>query len=484
MKVKTNVLILGAGMSGLCMGIKLKERGIDDFLILEKSHGVGGTWLDNTYPGCGCDVPSHLYCYSFEPNPGWSHKWSEQPEILDYFEHCAEKYGLVPHIHFDTEVTTMHFDEANGAWQVATRAGEEFEARCVVSGLGQLNRPQYPDIPGLAGFAGTMFHSARWNHEHDLTGERVAVIGNGASAIQFIPRIAPEVKELTIYQRSAKWVLPRNDHPYSGFRKWVFRALPFTERFYRNYIYWMLEMRFFGFHKGSRFGKLIERACRKYLEEQITDPELRRILTPDYPVGCQRILISDDYYQSLNRDNVRVETRGIARIAPEGVVTADGTEHPADTLILATGFEATGFLEPVKVTGRNGLDLHEHWRDGAEAYLGVAVAGFPNLFILYGPNTNLGHNSIIYMVEAQVQYVRKLIERLLKKDLKAIEVREDVQDRYNQKIQEEMHDTVWEEECGSWYKTASGKVTNNWPTWTFRYRKIMKRPNFRDYELA
>jgi cation diffusion facilitator CzcD-associated flavoprotein CzcO len=484
MKARTDVLILGAGMSGLCMGIALKQRGIEDFLILEKSHGVGGTWLDNTYPGCGCDVPSHLYCYSFEPNPDWSHKWSEQPEILRYFEHCAEKYGLVPHIHFDTEVTEMAWDDAAGRWRVSVSSGEVFEARTVVSGLGQLNRPHLPDIPDRDSFSGVSFHSARWDHSHDLTGRHVAVIGNGASALQFIPRIAPDVKELTVFQRSTKWILPRNDIAYSGWRKWLFRTLPFTERLYRNYIYWMLEMRFFGFFKESRFGRLIEKACLKYLEEQVGDPELRRKLTPDYPVGCQRILISDDYYQALVRENVRVETQPVARIAPGGVVTADGVTHPADTVIFATGFQTTGFLEPVKVTGRGGRDLHAEWRDGAEAYLGVAAAGYPNLFILYGPNTNLGHNSIIYMVEAQVAYVRKLIERLLNKDLKAVEVRADVQARYNEKIQQQIHGTVWEAECGSWYKTESGKVTNNWPSWTFRYRRIMQRPDWGHYEVV
>ena len=475
------IAILGAGISGLCTGIALKRAGIHSFTIYEKSDRLGGTWYDNSYPGAACDVPSPLYSFSFEPNPGWSRMFSPQPEIQRYLAGCAEKYGLLPHIRFGSEIAAASFDEAAGSWHLRSAAGEALEADVVVSGTGQLNRPHVPDLPGLGDFEGTQFHSARWSHGHDLAGENVVVVGNGASAIQFIPQIAPRVKQLTVLQRSANWVVPRMDFAFSERAKQRFRRFPFLLTLLRWFVYWQLEFRFFGFLRDSWLSRRLERGCRQYLEACIADPKLREVLTPDYPIGCKRILISDDYYQSLCRDNVAVVTSPIERILPGGVRTADGRVHPADTLIFATGFETTSFLAPMQIEGLGGRKLEEVWREGAEAYLGVAVADFPNLFLLYGPNTNLGHNSIIFMIECQVGYVVQCIRELFGRDLDWLDVRREAQARYNAELQRDLGKTAWAAGCSSWYKTASGKVTNNWSGFTVDYWRRTRHPRFGDF---
>lgn len=476
------IVILGAGVSGLCMGIALKRAGIHSFTIHEKSDQLGGTWYDNSYPGAACDVPSPLYSFSFEPNPRWSRMFSPQAEIRRYLEHCADKYGLRPHIRFGSEIAGASFDEAAGSWRLRTSAGETLQADVVVSGTGQLNRPHVPDFPGLARFEGTQFHSARWNHEHDLSGENVVVIGNGASAIQFIPQIAPRVKQLTILQRSANWVLPRKDLGFSERAQQRFERYPFLLALLRWFVYWQLELRFFGFFRDSWLSRRLERSCLQHLEETIPDPTLREVLTPDYPIGCKRILISDDYYQSLCRPNVEVVTSPIERIEAGAVRTADGRSHPADTLIFATGFETTSFLAPIQIEGRGGRKLEEVWREGAEAYLGVAVAGFPNLFLLYGPNTNLGHNSIIFMIECQVGYALQCIRELFASDAAWLDVRPAAQAHYNARLQRDLARTAWTAGCASWYKTESGKVTNNWSGFTVDYWWRTLRPDFGAFE--
>jgi len=476
------IAILGAGVSGLCTGIALKRAGIHSFTIYEKSDKLGGTWYDNSYPGAACDVPSPLYSFSFEPNPRWSRMFSPQPEIQRYLAGCAEKYGLLPHIRFGSEIASASFDEAAGSWRLRTAAGEAIDADVVISGTGQLNRPHVPDLPGLADFEGTQFHSARWDHGHDLSDENVVVIGNGASAIQFIPQIAPKVKKLTILQRSANWVLPRKDLAFSERAQQRFERYPWLLTLLRWFVYWQLEARFFGFFRNSWLSRRLERTCRQHLAETIPDAQLREVLTPDYPVGCKRILISDDYYQSLCRPNVEVVTSPIERIERGAVTTADGRRHPADTLIFATGFETTSFLAPIQIEGRGGRKLEEVWREGAEAYLGVAVAGFPNLFLLYGPNTNLGHNSIIFMIECQVGYVMQCIRELFARDLDWLDVRPDAQARYNAELQRDLEKTAWTAGCASWYKTASGKVTNNWSGFTVDYWWRTRHPDLAAFE--
>jgi len=475
------IAILGAGVSGLCMGIALERAGFHAFTIYEKSDRLGGTWYENSYPGAGCDVPSHLYCFSFEPNPDWTRVFSLQPEIQRYLDGCAEKYGILPHVRFGTEIAGARFDAAAGLWRIRTRAGEEITANVLVSGTGQLNRPFVPPLPGIDEFQGIRFHSARWRHDQDLRGKRVAVVGNGASAIQFIPPVAATAEHVTVFQRTANWIIPRNDRAYRPFEKRMFRYVPFLLKLYRALIYLQLEVRFFGFFKGSWLSGRLQKAATEYMHSLIADPVLREKLTPDYPVGCKRILISDDYYQALARPNVDVVTTPITRFTCDGVVTADGTTRPVDAVIFATGFETTSFLAPMEIAGPDGRTLTDAWRDGAEAYMGVAVAGFPNLFLLYGPNTNLGHNSIIFMIECQVRYVVQCIQRLARERTRALAVRPDVMAAYNAELQRDIKKTAWDAGCTSWYKTASGKVTNNWSGFTLQYWWRTRHPDSRAF---
>ncbi len=474
------IAIIGAGMSGLCMAIALERAGIHSWTIYEKAQRVGGTWRDNSYPGSGCDVPSHLYSYSFERRADWTRAFARQPEILSYFEQCAAKYRLHRRIRSGVEIASARFE--SGRWALDTTAGERIEANIVIPAVGQLNRPRVPDLDGLATFAGTRFHSARWNHEHALPGRRVAMVGNAASAVQIVPRIAPVVRHLSIFQRSANWIIPKPDREYSRVEKALFR-LPGVERAYRDSIYWRLEARFPVLVRPGALAKLVERTARRHLEAQVSDPALRAALVPDYPVGCKRVLISDDYYPALMRGNVSLVQSPIERVVPDGIVTRDGRTHEIDTLVFATGFETTEFLAPMDVRGVDGGSLRERWRDGAEAYLGMCVAGFPNLFVLYGPNTNLGHNSIIFMVECQVGYVVQCIEALAKRGASSMDVRDDVMRAYSREIESRMQDTVWAADCGSWYKTASGRVVNNWPDFTYRYRRRLRRAILADFHL-
>ena len=485
--VKTRALsvaILGAGAAGLCMAIKLRGAGVENFTIFEKAGSVGGTWRDNTYPGSGCDVPSMLYSYSFEPKPDWSRKFAPQPEIVEYFETVARKYRLLPHIRFNTEIVEARFDEAEGLWHIRSAAGEAFTANVLISGVGQLNRPAYPKIEGLNDFQGAAFHSARWDHDVDLEGKRVGVIGNGASAIQFVPEIAPKVGKLTIFQRTPNWCVPKRDRPFTEFEKKLHRAIPALARLQRWWTWMMLERNYLAFVQGSFFGKLFERAALKEMETHIKDPELRKKLTPDYPAGCKRILLTNDWYPALARDNVEVETSHIAKITADAIVTEDDVSHPVDVIIHATGFESTDFLAPMKIVGRNNMDLNDVWARGAEAHRGVAVAGFPNFFMLYGPNTNLGHNSIIFMIECQANYIAQCVAALRNSKLRYLDVRKEAMESFNRELQKDMQKTVWAAGCSSWYKTVDGKVTNNWSSFTARYWWQMRHPDFEEYSLV
>ncbi len=479
------VIILGAGMSGICMGIKLREAGIDDFLLLEKTDAVGGTWHDNTYPGACCDVASHLYSFSFEPKPDWSHAYAPQSEIQEYFRHCAAKYEVAPHIRFNTAVTDARLDEAAGLWILTLADGEQLSCRFLVSGLGQLNRPFTPEFPGADRFAGQSFHSARWDHSVDLTGKRVAVIGNAASAIQFIPPVAKAADKVYVYQRSANYIIPRNDRVYTEGQLDAFRRHPLLLKLSRLRFYLRQELMFFGaMFNGSLRHRLVSWIARRYLEQEISDPALRAKLTPDYPMGCKRILVSDDYYQALEQEDIELVTSAIEGIDEQGVVTADGVQRPVDVLIYGTGFKATEFMAPLQVAGRDGRLLSDSWQDGAWAHRGVAVPGFPNMFMLYGPNTNLGHNSIIFMVESQVHYIVRCIDKVLAHDIRLLDANREQAERFNAKLQEDLASTVWGGECGSWYKNASGKITNNWPHSTLRFRWSMRQPDFSEYDMS
>lgn len=465
--------------------MQLRRAGLDDFVILEQADGLGGTWRDNSYPGAACDVPAVLYSFSFEPNPEWSHRYARQPEILAYLERCADKYDLRRKIRFGAEVRHARFDAVTGQWLVEVADGSRVRARILISGTGQLSRPFIPDIPGRAAFHGCSFHSARWRHDHAFEGKRVGVIGNGASAVQIVPRIAAATAELYVFQRSANWIIPRRDRRYTPLEKWLRRHLPLLPEAERRWTWLRLEAHWPAFSRpGGVLGRLAERASLRHMRAQVADPALYPALTPDYPEGCKRVLLSDDYYPALNRPNVRLVTAPIEGITPGGIRTRDGREHGLDTIVFATGFRSTELLAPMTIQGRDGRDLADAWRDGAEAYLGVTVPGFPNFFLLYGPNTNLGHNSIIFMIERQVEYVLRCVRALRERRLRYLELRPEAMDRWRREARAGLARTVWAADCRSWYKTADGRITNNWPYTTAAYWRRMRRLRLGDYRLV
>jgi len=476
-----DAIIIGAGMSGICAAIRLRQAGFDDIRILEKSDGFGGTWRDNVYPGCACDVPSHLYSFSFALNPDWSRRYPPQREILDYFERVARDHGLQDILQTGAEVAAARWDADGACWTVTLADGQVMRARTLIAATGQLNRPQAPDFPGRDSFAGPAVHSARWPRDMDLAGKRVGIVGVGPSAIQIIPHAARAAAHLTVFQRTPNYVFDRKDRPFSPRAKWLFRHAPGLMRAYRNAIYWRLEANFAGFGKSAAMARLLTAMCRKKLEREVADPGLREKLWPRYPVGCKRILILDEYLPVFARDNVTLETDGIARVHPDGIETAAGSRHRLDVIIWATGFKTTGFLAPMEIAGVDGASLQARWRDGAEAYLGVTVPGFPNFFMLYGPNTNLGHNSIIFMVERQVEYVVRLLRSMRARAIAAIDLRPDVMDAFNARLQADLAGTAWAADCASWYKTADGRITNNWSTWTVAYWRRTRKAGLEDF---
>ncbi len=477
------VLIIGAGFAGLGLAMRLRQQGHEDFLILEKGEEPGGTWRDNHYPGAACDVPSHLYSFSFEPKLDWSRRYAPQPEIFAYVRQCIERHRLAPHIRCRSEVAEAWFDEAAALWRVTTTDGAVFSARSLVSACGQLNRPLYPKLPGLERFAGESFHSARWRHDVELAGKRVAVIGTGASAIQFVPQIVPKVARLHLFQRTPAYVMAKPDRAYRPFELALMKRWPWTQKLDRAWQYLFHEARGVAFFLWPWVMKLQRMLVLRHLARQVPEPGLRAKLTPDYPMGCKRILISNDYYPALRQSRVEVVNEAIREVTERGIVTADGVEREVDVLIYGTGFAASDFLAPMHIRGLGGLDLNQAWRDGAEAYKGISVSGFPNLFILYGPNTNLGHNSIIYMLESQFPYVLDCLARL-DQGVRYLDVRRHVQDAWNRQVQRDIADSVWEQGCSSWYKNAAGKHTNNWSGFTFSYRHHTRRPRWSDYELV
>jgi cation diffusion facilitator CzcD-associated flavoprotein CzcO len=481
-----DTLVIGTGFAGLGMAIKLKKAGDDDFVVLEKADAVGGTWRENTYPGCACDVQSHLYSFSFEPNPRWSRMFATQPEIRAYLEHCTDKYGVRPHLRFGQEVTSARFDEAAGRWEVEVNGGSlRYSARVVVAGFGPLSRPEYPSIDGVESFTGKFFHSAHWDSDCDLTGKRVAVVGTGASAIQFVPKIAGAVSRLHLFQRTPPWVLPKPDRPTSRVERALFRIAPGLQQAYRSLIYWRLETRVLGFTVHPNAMKALELLGRLHIRRGIKDPSLRRAVTPDYTIGCKRILMSNDYYPALARDNVEVVTGGVQRVTERGVVGTDGVEREVDAIIYGTGFKVHDPLGAMRIQGRGGAELGEQWREhGIEAYLGTTVTGFPNLFILVGPNTGLGHNSIVYMIESQVHYVLEAIRAMRAHSARYVDVRPEAQAAFNEGIQEQLDGAVWSSGCESWYLDENGKNRTLWPGFTFRYRQATDAFRAEDYELA
>jgi len=481
-QVDQEVAIIGTGFAGLGMAIRLQKAGVSSFTLFEKAGSVGGTWRDNTYPGAACDIPSHLYSFSFEPNPRWSTMYGKQEEILAYLEHCASKYEIAPHIRFNTALQGARFDEATGVWTLELSDGTTTRARAVVSGTGGLSRPKRPAIEGIEDFQGSMFHSACWEHDHDLTGKRVAVIGTGASAIQIVPNLAQRVGQLHLFMRSAPWVVPKGDRPIGPREQRLYELLPPVQWLFRSALYWSHEIRALFFVKYPQVLKHIQPLAEKYLASVVADPELRAQLTPDYTIGCKRVLLANDYYPALQRDNVEVVTAGIDKITARGIVGDDGVEREVDVIVLCTGFNAADDAAPFPVSGIGGLDLAQSWRDGAEAFLGTTVSGFPNLFLLVGPNTGLGHNSMIFMIESQLNYVMSCLRTLRRRKLRYMDVRPDVQSRFNQTLHSRLAGTVWMSGCSSWYQAENGKVTTLWPGFTVEYRVRTMRVNARHYD--
>jgi cation diffusion facilitator CzcD-associated flavoprotein CzcO len=479
---QVRVAIVGGGFAGLGMAIRLKQAGIEDFVVLERADEVGGTWQANTYPGCQCDVPSHLYSFSFQPNPSWTRTYSRQPEIWAYLRGCAERYGLRPHLRLGHELLGATWDEPSRRWLVETSRGS-FTAQLLIDATGPLSHPALPAIRGLRRFEGKIFHSARWDHEHDLTGERVAVIGTGASSIQFVPRIQPQVAELHLFQRTAPWILPHPDRPTSRFERQLYRRQPIVQRIVRTAVYWGRETFVIGFAKRPSMARPTERLARMHLRRQVRDPQLRRKLEPDFRLGCKRVLLSNEFYPALTQPNVELVTEPIASVEGREIVLADGTRREVDTIILGTGFHVTDPPTARLVRGRDGRTLAEAAGDSPQAYLGTAIARFPNVFKIIGPNTGLGHSSMVFMIESQLSYVMDAIRTMDERGIATVEVRPEAVRRFNDELEEMLRDTVWSSGCSSWYLDAAGRNTTLWPDFTFRFRRRTRRFDADSYEL-
>jgi cation diffusion facilitator CzcD-associated flavoprotein CzcO len=484
-RYETGVVIVGTGFSGLGMAIQLKKAGRADFLVLEKAQDVGGTWRDNTYPGCACDIQSHMYSFSFEQNPDWTRSFSPQQEIWDYLRRVTDSYGIRDHIRFGSEMTGAHWDAEDSRWHLQAANGDEYVAQFLVSGVGALHIPRIPELPGLPDFKGRTFHSADWDHDYDLRGKRVAVVGTGASSIQFVPQIAPQVAELTLFQRTPPWIMPKPDYAMPEWAKRLFRTVPAAQRAYRNAIYWLLESRAMGFNGRPGMMKIGEWIAQRHMTRQVKDPSLRRKLTPDYTMGCKRVLVSNDYYPALGRDNVHVVTEGVTQVREHSVVAADGTEHEVDAIIFGTGFHVTDAFDYLDVVGLDNRNLSKEWqRHGMQTHKGITVSGFPNLFFLLGPNTGLGHNSVVFMIESQIRYVAEAIALVDGSRADALNVRAEVQDGFNEQVQRKLVKGVWTQGgCQSWYLDAMGVNRTVWPGYTWRYWLETRKVDPADFEL-
>ena len=478
-------LVVGAGFAGLCAAIRLQEDGETDFLVIEKGGDVGGTWRDNTYPGAACDVPSQLYSFSFAPNPDWSMSFSPQPEIQAYIQRVARESGVLDRFVFDTEMLSADWDDTAQRWTVETSAGT-VTSTTLISGAGGLSAPRLPQIDGIESFQGEIFHSARWNHDLDLTGKRVAVIGTGASSIQIVPELQKVVDHLDVYQRTAPYVMPRGDRPYTRLERQLFKRFPAVQKLYRRAIYWGRETFVPGFTLEPKLAAPAKRIALRNIEKGISDPELRQKVTPTFEIGCKRILISNDYYPALDSDNVDLVTEPIAKVTGDAIVTADGVERPIDVLVVATGFHTTDLPIAEQIRGREGRSLAETWREsGMAGYKGTTVHGFPNLFFIVGPNTGLGHSSMVFIIESQVAYIREAIRVMRVNEYAAIEPTVTAQQRWNADIQRRMKRTVWNTGgCSSWYLDEHGRNTVLWPRTTFKFRELLSRFDVAAYDVT
>ena len=469
----THVAIVGSGFGGLGTAIQLANAGFDDYIVFERASDVGGVWRDNTYPGCACDVESHLYSFSFARNPSWTRSFSPAPEIKAYLRDCADRFGVMPNILFDHEITGATWSEDAQHWLLETASGL-FTANILVGAVGALSEASIPKLPGLASFDGPAFHSAQWNHDVDLSGKKVAVIGTGASAIQFVPHVQKQAAKLSVFQRTAPWIVPRRDRALSdGVRAKLSKS---------NVAQWLLRARIYGLRELTalaffepRVARLTQKLAEKHLGRRVTDPDLRRRLTPDYTMGCKRILLSDDYLPAMTQDNVDLVTDPIAEIVPNGVRTKDGVLHEADVIIFGTGFQVQRFPFAEKVLGREGKTLAEVWKNGMSAHLGTTVAGFPNMFLLQGPNTGLGHTSVITMIEAQIEHIVNAAKYMRSFSMASVEPTREAQASFNAEVDRKMNGTVWTAGgCRSWYLDANGRNSTLWPGFTFTFMRRAK----------
>ena len=480
-----DVLIVGAGFGGLCMAAIAKTAGLR-VVVLERRSEVGGTWSQNTYPGCACDTQSHHYSLSFALNPDWTQRYAPQPEILAYLKQVADDHDLTPSIRFGESVASAVFDETTASWRVECEGGRSYQAQFVVSAVGQLNQPAVPKIPGMASFQGKTMHTAEWDHAYDFKGRTVAVIGNGASAIQLIPELAKSVRRLFIFQRSPNWLIPKLNRPFRPIEKSLLRHVPFLMRLYRWGIYWNWERSWPEFLVDSPQAKKRTGINRTGIEAAVRKADLREKLIPTYPLGCKRILLSDDFLETMQHEHVSLNTSGIARIERNEIVTNDGARVAVDCIVYATGFKSHDFLPRMNVVGRQRRSLKQDWdkAGGPNAYLGIAMPGYPNFFMTYGPNTNLGHNSIVFMLECQTRWILKLILKARRQGKGTAEVTEAALAAFNRDLERDLAKTAWAGSCSSWYKNAKGKIINNWSSSTVRYWRLTRRVQTGDFNLT
>ena len=478
------VVIIGAGFAGLGAAIRLLQSGIDDIVILERGDRVGGTWRDNTYPGAACDIPSLLYSYSFAPNPNWSRGYSGSQEILGYIDDMVERFGLDKHIRFNSTVTSAAFDESTGQWAVTCDDGIVHRARAAVMAAGPLANASLPDIRGIETFTGAKIHSARWDHSYEFAGKRVAVIGTGASAVQIIPELAKTAAQLTVYQRTPGWVIPRTDYTTPWWTKQLYRRAPITKRAAREGMFWVHESMALGMVWSTPLTRIIEQIAGAHLRRQVRDPWLRRQLTPDFRAGCKRMLVSNDYYPALQQPNTKLITWPIATISPDGIRTSDGIERQFDAIVFATGFDITKTGTPFPITGLDGRVLADEWRRGAQAYKSINVSGYPNLFFTFGPNSGPGHNSALVYMESQIGYIVKAVKTILERDLRSLDVDPAVQRRHNERMQARLKHTTWNSGCSSWYLTDDGYNGAMFPGFATQYARQMGELQLSDYVLT
>jgi cyclohexanone monooxygenase len=479
-----SVGIIGAGPGGLALGIFLAKAGFDDFTIFDREDGVGGTWRINTYPGLACDVKSHLYSYSFDLNSDWSRMWPAQPELLEYFERSTDRHGLRPHLRLNTEITSAHWNSGTNTWTLADSTGQHHTFDIVVSAVGMFTRPLLPDLHEQEPFTGTLMHTARWDHSVDLTGRRVAVLGTGSTASQLLPEVAKVAGTVYSVQRSPTWILPKPDRPYTDRERWLFKWIPFAKKFYRTRLWLRSERNISVIENGSDKTQDFKDISLRFLEAQVTDPVLRAKLTPDHPLGCKRLVFAADYLSTLTQPHVEVVSSPARLLRERSLVTEDGSELDVDVVLCATGYAATDYLGQIEVTGERGRSLHDTWRDGAFAYLGMAVPGFPNFFMLYGPNTNVGSNSVIFVLEAQAHYIVRALKYLRRTGKRYVAVRPDTMAAFLANVDRWMAGTVWVTKCSNYFRAPNGRVVTQWPRSAGAFWAMTRRFRARDYTFT